>query len=81
LQANLLGYEEQNGVRCSVVGRDTVLQAGRSRVRIPMGSLVFFNLPNPSSLQQKLVPGIFLGGKGRLERQSDNLTAICEPIV
>jgi hypothetical protein len=33
----------------SVVGWDTMLQAGRSRVRFPMRSLDFFNLPNPSS--------------------------------
>jgi hypothetical protein len=33
------------------------------------------------SLQQKWVPGIFLGGKGRPARGADNLTAICEPIV
>jgi hypothetical protein len=28
---------------------DSMLQAGRSRVRFPMRSLDFFNLPNPSS--------------------------------
>jgi hypothetical protein len=28
---------------------DTVLQAGRSWVRVPMRSLDLFNLPNPSS--------------------------------
>jgi hypothetical protein len=32
------------------------------------------------SLQQKWVPRIFLGGKGRPARKADNLTAICEPI-
>jgi hypothetical protein len=35
--------------RGSVVGWGTMLQAGRSRDRIPMRSLDFFNLPNPSS--------------------------------
>jgi hypothetical protein len=30
---------------------------------------------------QKYVPGIFLGGKGRLARKAYNRTAICEPIV
>jgi hypothetical protein len=30
----------------SVVGWDTILQAGRSRVRVPM-RWIFFNLPNP----------------------------------
>jgi hypothetical protein len=32
----------------SVVGWDTVVQAGRSRDRVPM-RWIFFNLPNPSS--------------------------------
>jgi hypothetical protein len=35
--------------RGSVVGYDTMLQAGRSRVPFLMRSLDFFNLPNPSS--------------------------------
>jgi hypothetical protein len=33
------------------------------------------------NLWQKLVAGIFLGGKGRLALKADNLTAICEPII
>jgi hypothetical protein len=33
------------------------------------------------SLQQKWVPGIFLGGKGWPVCKADNLTAICKPIV
>jgi hypothetical protein len=37
-------YESGN-----VFDRGTMLQAGRSRVRFPMRSLDFFNLPNPSS--------------------------------
>jgi hypothetical protein len=37
------------GARGSLVGWGTVLQAGRSRVRFPMMSLDFFNLPNSSS--------------------------------
>jgi hypothetical protein len=36
------------GARGSVVGWGTMLQAGRSRVRVPM-RWIFFNLPNPSS--------------------------------
>jgi hypothetical protein len=35
--------------RGSAVGRGTMLQTGRSRDRIPMTSLNFFNWPNPSS--------------------------------
>jgi hypothetical protein len=29
----------------------------------------------------EMIPGTFLGGKGRPARKADNLTAICEPIV
>jgi hypothetical protein len=28
----------------------------------------------------KLIPGIFLGGKGRTARKADNITAMCELI-
>jgi hypothetical protein len=35
--------------RGSIVGWGTMLRAGRSRVRVPMRSLNFFNWPNPSS--------------------------------
>jgi hypothetical protein len=37
------------GSRGSVVGWGTMLQAGRSRVRVPMRWIFFFNLPIPSS--------------------------------
>jgi hypothetical protein len=33
------------------------------------------------SLEEKWVPGNFLGGKGWPARKADNLTAICEPII
>jgi hypothetical protein len=65
-----------------------MLQAGRSRDRVPM-RWIFFNLPNPSSrtmalgstqLLTEMNNGIFLGGKGRPAHRADNLTAICEPI-
>jgi hypothetical protein len=67
-----------------------MLQAGRSRVRFPMRSLDFFNLPNPSNrtvfkgLTQPLTEMStrnLLGGKGRPALKADNLTAVCEPIV
>jgi hypothetical protein len=35
--------------RGSVVGWDAILQAGRSRVRVPMRSVNLLNLPNPLS--------------------------------
>jgi hypothetical protein len=50
----------------------------------------FFNLPNPSSRSMALESIQTLtemsirnlpGGKERLVRKADNLTAICEPIV
>jgi hypothetical protein len=76
-------------VRGSVVGWGTMLQAGRSRDRIP-DEVDFFNLPNPSSRTMALgstqpltemstrnIPG----DEGRPARKADNLTAICEPIV
>jgi hypothetical protein len=41
-------------IHSSVVGWGTVLQAGRSRVRVPTRSLDFFNLPIPSSRPMSL---------------------------
>jgi hypothetical protein len=71
-----------------------MLQAGRSRVHVPMRSLDFFNWPNPSSPTMALgstqpltetstrnILGIFLKLKGRPARKADNLAAIFEPIV
>jgi hypothetical protein len=67
-----------------------MLQAGRSRVRVPMRSLIFFfNLPNPSSRNMTLGSTQPLtemstrnlpGGKGRPAHKADKFTAICEPI-
>jgi hypothetical protein len=66
-----------------------MLQAGRSRDRVPL-RWIFFNLPNPSSgtmalgstqplteMSTRNLPGV----KGRPVRKADNLTALCEPIV
>jgi hypothetical protein len=78
------------GARCSVVGLGTMLQARRSRVRVPM-RWIFFQLtesfqphrpwgvdsaPNRNEYQESSweVKG---GRRVRLV----NLTAICEPIV
>jgi hypothetical protein len=67
-----------------------MLQTGRSRVRFPMRSLNFFNLPNSSSRTMALgwtqhltemSTRRFLGGKWQRTGKADNLTAICEPIV
>jgi hypothetical protein len=72
-----------------------MLQAGRSRDRIPMRSLDFF-FQFTLSFQPHYGPRVdsasnrneyqeyfwnVLGGKGRPARRADNLTAICEPIV
>jgi hypothetical protein len=87
--------------RISVVGWGTMLQAGRSPVRVHMRCffpLIFLNLPaalwswGRPSLQQKWVPGIFLGVKsGRcvgltilppsVSRMSENVGALtsCNP--
>jgi hypothetical protein len=66
-----------------------MLQAGRSRDRVPM-RWIFLNVPNPSShawplgstqplteVSTRSLPG----GKGRPARMADKLTAICEPTV
>jgi hypothetical protein len=77
------------GARGSVVGWGTMLQAERSRVRVPM-RWILFDWPNPSirtmalgstqpltEMSTRNLPG----GKGRPARKTDNLTAICEPII
>jgi hypothetical protein len=73
-----------------VVDWGTMLQAGRSLVRVQMRSLDFFlNLPNPSSRNTaqgstqpltEIALGTLLEGKGRPGRKADNFTSICEPI-
>jgi hypothetical protein len=76
------------GARGSVVGWWTMLQAGRSRDRVPTRSLEF--LPNPSSRTMALGSTRPLkemstrnlpGSKALPARKGDNLTAICEPTV
>jgi hypothetical protein len=67
-----------------------MLEAGRSRVRIPMRSLTFLNLPNPSNRTvalgstqplREMSTRNLPGGKGWPARKADNLTAISEPIM
>jgi hypothetical protein len=77
------------GVRGSVVGWGTTLQAGRSRDRIP-DEVNFFDLLNPSNRTMALgstqpltemSTGNIPGGEGRPARKAVNLTATWEPIV
>jgi hypothetical protein len=65
-------------------------KARSSRVRLSMGSLIFFSAPNPSSRimdqafigpVREMITGGFLGSKTRPAFKADNLTAICEPTV
>jgi hypothetical protein len=68
--------------RCSVVGWDAMLQAGRSQVRVPMKSQNFFSLPNPSSctlalgstqpLTEMSTRKYFCGCKAQTVRKADN---------
>jgi hypothetical protein len=67
-----------------------MLQAGRSRVRVPMEWIYFLNLPNPSSSTMVLGSTQPLtemstrnlpGEEGLPVHKADKLTAICEPIV
>jgi hypothetical protein len=83
------GYILLWGARGSVFGWGTMLQAERSRDRIPT-RWIFFSWPNPSSLTMVLGSTQSLtemstrnipGSKGRPARKADNFTAMCEPIV
>jgi hypothetical protein len=78
-----------NGARGIVVGSGTMLQAGRSPVRVP-DEVEFFNLPHPSSRTMALgstqpltemSTRNFPWGKKRPARKADNLAAIYEPNV
>jgi hypothetical protein len=67
-----------------------MLQAGRSRVRVPMRSLNFsIDLILPAALMAlrstqpltEMSTRNLPGGEGPPVRKAENLTAICEPIV
>jgi hypothetical protein len=74
------------GARGSVVDWGTMLQTGRSRVRVSMRWIFFFqphygpgvDSASNSNEYQESSGG---GGKGRPARKADNLTAICKPII
>jgi hypothetical protein len=74
---------------CSLVGWGTMLQAGKSPVRVP-NEVDFFSLPKPSSRTMALGSTQPLtemstrnlpGGRIRPSHRADNLAAICEPNV
>jgi hypothetical protein len=62
------------GARGSEVGWGAMLQARRSRVRVPMRSLIFFPIYLILSVPEELS-----AGKARPARKADTLTAVCEP--
>jgi hypothetical protein len=59
----------------------TMLQPGTSRVRFPLRSLDFSSRTGIDSASNRNEYQDLPGGKGRLVREVDNLTAFCEPIV
>jgi hypothetical protein len=72
----VLNYTEIGNNELEMILKETV-KAGRSRVRVPMRSLNFFNLPNPSSRTMtlgstqpltKMSTRNILGGKERPAR-------------
>jgi hypothetical protein len=66
--------------------RGSLLDSGKMlRVRFPMRSLNYFNLPSSSNRIMALVliqpvSGTFLWNKARPPLKDDNFTAICDPI-
>jgi hypothetical protein len=82
-------HRQELWARGSVVGWETMLQAGSSPVRVPDEADIF-NLPNPSSRTMALgsTPPLtemrtrnLPGDKKRPARRADNLAAIYEPNV
>jgi hypothetical protein len=82
-------FETEGGVRSSVIGWGTMLQAGRSPVRVA-DEVDCFNWPNLSSRNIALASTFPLtemttknlsGGKKRTTHRTHNLAAICESNV
>jgi hypothetical protein len=83
------------GAPGSVVGRGTMLQAGRSWVRFPMRSWNFFNLPNPFSrtvalgstqplteMSNRMIPGgVKRGRRVRLTTLQPSVSRCLENVV
>jgi hypothetical protein len=60
-----------------------MLQAGKSRVRVPMRSFDFVFSTYVLRIWgfTQRVPEDLSGSKAQVARKADNITAICEPIV
>jgi hypothetical protein len=78
------------GARVSLVGWSTIATSRKVAGSIPDEFIEYFNWSNPSSRTMALVSTQPLaevsnrnlsGVKGRPVRKTDNLTAICEPII
>jgi hypothetical protein len=90
LSQTFISHESRVGARSSVDGWGIMLQVRRLWVWVPMWSLNFLNLPNPSShtmvlgFTQPLTEWVSEDtsvGKAQPAHKADNLTAIYELIV
>lgn len=87
-------FGEQSATNGSIVGWDTILQVGMSRVQFPRRSWRFFNLPNTfRRTEEKDLLSLYRieyreqnkkcswGVKRQPSHKADNLTAVCVPIT